>query len=272
MSEWTCRKLGELITVKHGFAFKGEYFGDDPAGPILVTPGNFAIGGGFRKAKVKSYSGPIPEGFVLSAGDLVVTMTDLSKAADALGYPALIPEGLTYLHNQRIGKIEILDATQLDKGFLQYALRVDAYRRHVVNGATGTTVKHTSPTRICEYVISLPSLPEQRAIASLLGALDDKIAINERIVRTCRELAGALFQQAVLNPEAGRCRWVRSPSISQVSTYRRTRMRQEGLMQCMAPTVSWDGIPHISTREGSPSLRGSVVNVGLFGGRIPLRG
>ncbi|MFE9923820.1 restriction endonuclease subunit S [Streptomyces sp. NPDC005774] len=205
MAEWTSRKLGELIAIKHGFAFKGEYFGEDESGPILVTPGNFSIGGGFRKAKIKSYSGPILEEFVLAPGDLVVTMTDLSKAADTLGYPALIPERLTYLHNQRIGKIEILNARQLDKGFLHYALRVGDYRRHVVNGATGSTVKHTSPTRICEYVISLPSLPEQRVIASLLGALDDKIAVNERIAITYERLLQCRYAELGLadepNPE-----------------------------------------------------------------------
>ena len=194
MSEWTFRKLSELITIKHGFAFKGEYFGNDSAGPILVTPGNFAIGGGFKATKAKSYSGPIPEGFVLSAGDLVVSMTDLSKAADTLGYPALIPEGPTYLHNQRIGKIDILDTVQLDKSFLYYALRTEGYRQHVVNGATGTTVKHTSPARICEYVLSMPSPREQRAIANVLKALDDKIAVNERIAAVALELGADKFR------------------------------------------------------------------------------
>ncbi len=44
MSEWISHQLGNLISIKHGFAFKGEYFGDNPEGPILVTPGNFASG------------------------------------------------------------------------------------------------------------------------------------------------------------------------------------------------------------------------------------
>lgn len=39
----------------------------------------------------------------------------------------------------------------------------------------------------------LPSLPEQRAIAEVLGALDDKIVVNERIAETATELAEALY-------------------------------------------------------------------------------
>ncbi len=102
--------LGDYFSVKHGFAFKGEYFTEEPTPDVLVTPGNFAIGGGFQDDKLKYYAGPVPDEYVLHAGDLVVTMTDLSKAGDTLGYPALIPDspGRRYLHNQRIGLIEIV--------------------------------------------------------------------------------------------------------------------------------------------------------------------
>jgi type I restriction enzyme S subunit len=46
--------------------------------------------------------------FVLYEGDLIVTMTDLSKQTDTLGYPAFVPtasDGRRYLHNQRLGKV-----------------------------------------------------------------------------------------------------------------------------------------------------------------------
>jgi type I restriction enzyme, S subunit len=202
MSEWTSHKLADLITIKHGFAFKGEYFSEDTANPILVTPGNFAIGGGFREGKPKSYSGPIPDDFTLSEGDLVVTMTDLSKAADTLGYAGLIPGGKTYLHNQRVGKVEILKPRQVEKTFLHYALRTDSYRQHVLSGATGTTVRHTSPTRIREYTLLLPPVPEQQAIAAMLGALDDKISVNERIAATYEQLLQFKYTELGLTQES----------------------------------------------------------------------
>lgn len=43
-----------------------------------------------------------------------------------------------------------------------------------------------------------PSLVKQQSIAALLGALDDKIAVNERIAATTRQLGLALFSQASL--------------------------------------------------------------------------
>jgi type I restriction enzyme S subunit len=109
-SEWRQACLEDLIEVKHGFAFQGQFFHDDPPGDVLLTPGNFAIGGGFKGDKLKYYRGPTPEEFVLGEGDLLITMTDLSKRADTLGFPALVPRSTgtaRYLHNQRLGKVLI---------------------------------------------------------------------------------------------------------------------------------------------------------------------
>lgn len=89
MLEWHKRTLGSFFKVKHGFAFKGEFFTEVPQHCALVTPGNFAIGGGFQSQKPKYYSGPLPREYILKAGSVVVTMTDLSKQTDTLGYAAL---------------------------------------------------------------------------------------------------------------------------------------------------------------------------------------
>ena len=46
-------------------------------------------------------------------------------------------------------------------------------------------------------VVPHPPVKEQRAIAAALGALDDKIAVNDRIARTCRELGQTLTSKVV---------------------------------------------------------------------------
>lgn len=51
---------------------------------------------------------------------------------------------------------------------------------------------------IKQIPISLPEVDEQRAIVAVIGALDDKIAVNKHIVTTSHELGLALFAQAVL--------------------------------------------------------------------------
>lgn len=149
---WEVKKLKEFIEIKHGYAFKGEFFSKDPTPNILLTPGNFKFGGGFKWDKLKYYDGEIPSDFILKNGDLIVTMTDLSKLGDTLGYPALVPpsKDLKFLHNQRIGKVNFKNQ-KLGLFYLYYLLCSDSYRGHVLGTATGSTVKHTAPDRIKDF-------------------------------------------------------------------------------------------------------------------------
>ena len=195
MSKWNVVRIGDHIKIKHGYAFEGEGISDVDNGKILVTPGNFDIGGGFKSNKFKFFSGSVPQEYILKAQELVVTMTDLSKEGDTLGYPAFIPANprYAYLHNQRIGKI-IFDDGAIDKGFLYYLFCTKEYRHEVLASATGTSIKHTSPKRIETFSTAVPSIAEQKAIASILGALDDKIKLNRRTNATLEAMARALFK------------------------------------------------------------------------------
>jgi type I restriction enzyme, S subunit len=194
--KWKETSLSAVMDVKHGFAFPGKNIRDEPPGDILLTPGNFAIGGGFKGDKFKYFDGDVPDEYVLNEGELLVTMTDLSKEADTLGYPALVPvtHGSRFLHNQRLGKVVIKPSAQLDKLFLFYLLRTDEYRHEVLASATGTTVKHTSPGRILAHKTTIPPLIDQQAIACILGALDDKIELNRVMSRTLEATARAIFK------------------------------------------------------------------------------
>lgn len=193
--EWKEVRLGDVCEIKHGFAYKGKYFSDTPTCDILVTPGNFTLSGGFKLDKPKYYNGPVEKDFILSKDDLIVTMTDLSKNIDTLGYSALVPEvkGLTFHHNQRIGLVENI-ANNVDKYFLYWIMRTPAYQSFIATHSSGTTVHHTSPKGIGNYVFRLPPLPDQRRIASILSSLDRKIELNNKINADLEEMAQAIFK------------------------------------------------------------------------------
>ena len=195
MEEWKEYKIGDICKIKHGFAFKGIHFVDEPQKYVCVTPGNFALKGGFKNDKPKYYNGPIPEDYVLFKDDLVVTMTDLSKNGDTLGYSALIPEDDNYifLHNQRIGLIEKI-SQEIDKHFLYWVMRTYDYQRYIVGRCSGSTVKHTSPSGIGSYIFRCPDIKMQREISSILDNLDNKIAINKKICENLEAQAQALFK------------------------------------------------------------------------------
>nr|WP_247709809.1 restriction endonuclease subunit S [Morganella morganii] len=154
------------------------------------------MGGGFKSSKFKYYSGETyPEQYRFNGGELIVTMTDLSKETDTLGYAALVPnDNNIYLHNQRVGLVQILN-NDLDKMYLYWKMRTREYQEFIANSASGTSVMHTSPKKICEYEFLLPTKLEQKAIASVLSSLDDKIDLLHRQNKTLESMAETLFRQ-----------------------------------------------------------------------------
>lgn len=197
MKGWAEFNLERLVQIKHGFAFKGEFFADEPTNDILLTPGNFSIGGGFKSDKLKYYSGMVPSDYVLKEGDLIVTMTDLSKEADTLGFAAKVPkmDSKRFLHNQRIGLVTLID-DKVDIGFIYWLMRTYSYQRYVAGSATGATVKHTSPTKIRSYKFIAPkSIITQRKIASILSAYDDLIENNLKRIKLLEELAQRTYEE-----------------------------------------------------------------------------
>ena len=187
--------LADVCSIKHGYAFKGQYFSDSITKEIVLTPGNFNIGGGFKKDKLKYYDGPIDKNYILKPYDLIVTMTDLSKNGDTLGFSALIPEDNNiYLHNQRIGLVENINEKIIDKNYLYWLLRNPEYHHYVVSSSTGTTVKHTSPKTILKYEFELPSIKEQKFIGQILTNIELKIELNEKINKNLDDLLMSMFK------------------------------------------------------------------------------
>ena len=188
-------KLGELIEIKHGYAFSGEHIVEDDNGIVLVTPGNFRIGGGFKEEKCKFFDGEIPADYVLKEGDFIVTMTDLSKTIDTLGYSALVPKSKRiYLHNQRIGLVTF-KSDECDRGYIYWLMRTREYQRSIANTSTGATVHHTSPKKIYDYDLEVPPLPIQHRIANILSRYDSLIENYQKQIKLLEEAAQRLYKE-----------------------------------------------------------------------------
>lgn len=194
MSGWREVELGRGLRVKHGWAFKGEYF-RDAGEQIVLTPGNFHDGGGFKpkNGTEKFYDGTYPEQFLLKRGDVVTAMTE--QAQGLLGSTATIPKDDTYLHNQRIGLIEITDPEVLDLRYVYHLMNAAVVRRQLYATATGAKVRHTAPERIQSVQVEVPDIPTQRVIAELLDGIDDLIENNRRRVAVLEEMARTIYRE-----------------------------------------------------------------------------
>jgi type I restriction enzyme S subunit len=197
---WTTTKLGECFRIKHGYAFKGEFF-SEAGSHVLLTPGNFSEEGGLKLKgeKEKYYSGPIPGEFVLRRGDLLIAMTDLKQSAPILGSAAIVPKSDLFLHNQRLGKVVQLDERRITKEFLFYLFNSSRVRAQIKGSATGTTVRHTAPERIYNVVVCLPPVETQRKIARTLSDYDRLIENNTRRIKILEAMAQALYREWFVN-------------------------------------------------------------------------
>ena len=205
--DWEVKSLGDIFSIKHGYGFEGQFFSSENNQHIVVTPGNFKLEGGFQKQKQPIYyTGTYPDEFKLKPNDLIIMMTDLSKNSDTLGNPAIVPDdGNDYLHNQRIGLIQIHNDSFV-KDYIYLLLCTKEYHEAVVATAAGSTVKHTSPKRI--YSINLivsTSKEEQSAIANVLSSMDKEIETLNTKLEKYRNLKTAMMQQLL----TGKIRFVK---------------------------------------------------------------
>lgn len=194
---WDAIQLGEVMDVKHGYAFKSSGFAET-GDLVLLTPGNCHESGGLKLKgeKEKYWVGEFPPEFLLGEGDLLVVMTDLINTAPILGGSFVIPENNKFLHNQRLGLVQITDEKRIDKAFLSYLLNTYEYRAQVRGSASGATVRHTSPGRIKGCRVRVPrDVTYQRRIGATLAAYDDLIENNRRRMALLEEAGRQLYRE-----------------------------------------------------------------------------
>ena len=195
--KWDNISLGEVIDVKHGYPFKSEFF-SDTGDLILLSPGNCHEAGGLKLKgdKEKYYIGEYPEEYLLNEGEIIVVMTDLINTAPILGGAFLIPESNRFLHNQRLGLVQVTNEKRIDRRFLLYLLNSPEYRGQIRGSASGATVRHTAPNRIKECRLRIPKdISYQKKVGNLLSAYDDLIDNNRRRMSLLEDSARHLYRE-----------------------------------------------------------------------------
>ncbi|WP_186292330.1 restriction endonuclease subunit S [Segatella copri] len=82
----------------------------------------------------------------------------------------------------------------VESSYLYYQLQSPHFKSYIHLMSTGSTIKHISLKTMRDYVFELPSLEDQRHIASILSSLDRKIEMNNKINADLEEMAQAIFK------------------------------------------------------------------------------
>ena len=192
--EWEEVRLGNLVDLTSGFAFKSDFFSED--GNKLITPKNFTTTGkaNFTDTNTKWTTEISDKKYICRPNDLLVLLTDLTQSCELLGKPILLSQDDgNVLLNQRI--VKIIPNRKLEKPFLLYLLLTDDFHELIVSTASGTTVKHSSNKVLQSFHFYLPCLEEQTKIANFLSAIDQKIEVVAQQIEQDKQWKKGLLQQ-----------------------------------------------------------------------------
>lgn len=125
----------------------------------------------------------------LQKGDVILT----SEAP--LGRVAQVDTNSPLVLGQRLFALRGRSG-HLDSRYLYYALQSSRVSNDIQSRATGTTVLGIRQSALRQVKLPIRPICVQQAIAEVLGALDDKIAANRKLVTTIDELSSAIYKES----------------------------------------------------------------------------
>ena len=170
-------ELGKFCRIQNGYAFSSSEMGEYKEGFLpVIKIGNVGADGVIdTNCKFHAYSKKL-DNFLLAEGDIVIAMTGAT-----VGKVASMPGG-TYLLNQRVGKVEMLN-DDVSLNYVRLALQSTKFYAYCQATATGGAQGNISAEEILQFKIpivpidtqlalSLAVDEERKQISSLRGLID----------------------------------------------------------------------------------------------------
>ena len=217
MSEWheialgrVCSKIGSGATPRGGKEVYVEQ------GPYALIRSQNVYNDGFRREGLvfigKQHADELQNVEVLK-GDVLLNITGDSVARVCQVAPDVLPARV----NQHVAIIRP-DSVNLNAAYLRYVLLSPVMQTLLQSWAgSGGTRNAITKGMIESLAIPLPSLAKQRAIAKILGTLEDKIELNRHMNETLEAMARALFKSWFVDFDPVRAkmegRWFRGESM-----------------------------------------------------------
>lgn len=244
-SKWKENKLGEIVSIASGFAYKGEYIGKGEN--LLLGMGCVSYKEKFLISGARPYSGDCAERYYAHAGDIVLATRQQSDNLPILGMPAIIP---TELKDKKLivgaNLYRVTNHSDFDNKYIYWLLKTPAYVRHIASCKTGTTVGMITKSDIENFVFIAPDKLGRERILETINSLDDKIDLLRRENATLESIAETLFRQWFV--VEAKEEWEEKP-LSSIATF------LNGLAcQKYPPKNGIDKLPVLKIRELSSGI------------------
>ncbi len=188
--EWPIVSLDALTLPERPITYGVVKPGDeDPNGVIFVRGGDIS-NGRIATEQLRTITKSVSEQYrrtLLQGGELLVSLVGNP------GEVAIAPVSLKGANIARqVGLISLRN--DVDPRYVQYYLRSPLGKQSLGARSLGSVQSVINLRDLKRVELPLPPLKEQRAIAHILGTLDDKIELNRRMNQTLEAMARALFK------------------------------------------------------------------------------
>lgn len=194
MGEWKTYRLGDIIEIVSGFAYKGEYLGKGDK--YLLGMGCVSFNEQFLEKGLRPYSGNCDKRYYAKDGDIVLATRQQSDNMPILGMPAIIPKkykGKQMIVGANLYRV-INKSKDFSNDFIYWLLKSPDYVNYIKSCQTGTTVRMITKANIENYTFICPSRESRLLISHFLWTLENKIELNRRINANLEAQAQALFR------------------------------------------------------------------------------
>lgn len=192
MSEWEKQILGNIANVQtgpFGSQLKNEQYiiGGTPVITVEHIT-NFKIAN-INYPSVKEEDRERLSKYSLQEGDIVFSRVG---SVDLSAYVNQKQHG--WIFSSRMLRVRP-NTKIINARFLSFFFRQKSFREYILSISVGATMPSINTEILKGVEISFPPLPEQKAIADVLSALDDKIDLLHRQNHTLEQMAETLFRQ-----------------------------------------------------------------------------
>ncbi len=193
MSEWRECKLGDVADIQTG-PFGSQLHSSDyvPVGIPSIMPTNIGTRLEINRNNIACITEDDAQRLVkylVKDGDIVY-----SRRGDVEKCAFITKNESGWLCGTGCLRVRFI-SDEVSPNFCAYYLSTDEMKGWVSGNAVGTTMPNLNSSILRRLPLSLPSLPEQKAIAAVLTSLDDKIDLLHRQNLTLEAMAETLFRQ-----------------------------------------------------------------------------
>lgn len=171
LNDWEEKTIEETVTNIGGTSL--ERFVDSISEYRFISIGNYSTRGKYIDNGQRLPKNSVTAAKILNRNDLVMVLNDKTARGELIGSTILIDEDNMYIYNQRSERL--ICKKGFSPIFLWYLLNSSGFRKRIAEMAQGATQIYINFKDVKKQRINLPTLEEQKKIASFLSSVDSWI-------------------------------------------------------------------------------------------------